>query len=328
MLTEPMPPAMELLATTETTATWSPGRVIGAVAAAAAVVAVIVGASLLGQSIGIGGPPTGGEPSASLTSIGSVPEDMAGWADAADESILDHIDRHSEPSLTLARLERCGATGIAFYADPRSPTDHPLVVGFGNYRQEPYEAGFGGAATSVDDSEAAYGRSQLDSCEVVFDTILTAEVALAAYLEGAGTEVTDVRVLATKQVSDDIALAFVTEVRTSDGGAHQQIVVLRRDQNGWTVTGSQGGEYPTAGAAVGVTALGTAKGMPDDRRAAVGVTTDEVTAVELEFDGFVHRYPVADGAFVIQIPPTTGFAVPYRLLDAAGAVVASGTSNP
>lgn len=93
-------------------------------------------------------------------------------------------------------------------------------------------------------------------------------------------------------------------------------------------SGGQGGEYPAAGAAVGVSPLGVDKGMPDDRWAAVGVATDGTAAVELEFGGFVHQYPVNGDAFIIQIPSSAGFGLHYRLLDASGDAIGEGTSIP
>jgi hypothetical protein len=52
-----------------------------------------------------------------------------------------------------------------------------------------------------------------------------------------------------------------------------------------------------------------------------------VVAVELDFEGFAHRYPVSGGAFVIQLPGDVGFELPYRLLDADGRVVSEGASQ-
>ena len=125
--------------------------------------------------------------------------------------------------------------------------------------------------------------------------------------------VTDPRVLATKLVTADIALAYVDEVETETGQPAQTVVVLRRQDAGWTVIGAQGGDYPVIDFSVGVTPLGAAKSLPDELWAAVARTDDErVAAVELGFEGITHRYPVAEGALVIALPSDVGFELPYR----------------
>ncbi|MGH2456229.1 MAG: hypothetical protein ACRDHD_08240, partial [Candidatus Limnocylindria bacterium] len=301
-------------------------------AGATAVAAVLVGAVLAAQLVipvlrGTGGAATA-SPTASAGSepAGEIPADMGGWAAAAAESIWQHLDRPGlRPEMPLVRLERCGDTALAFYAvDPTAAA--PFVFGLGDYRSEPFEAGFGGVASSVDEPEAGYARTQREPCVVELDLAPRPAAVLAAYL-ATDPQVTDATVLATKLVTLDVALAYVHEVR--EDRPHQQVLVLRRDGDGWAVTGAQGGDLPVLPAAAGVTPLGTAKGMPDDRPAAVGRTDDErVVAVELDFDGFPHRYPVQDGAFVVQLPPGTGFALSYRLLDADGTVVSAGVSQP
>lgn len=334
MVTEPLPSASTLLEAADQTRSVVP-RLIGGLAAAAALAALIWGASVIGPQLG--GLRTGaGSPSASAgasplaESIGAVPDDMAAWVAAVDDSILDHLDRHNEGDLALVRLERCGDIGLAFFADPGS-SDYPFVYGMGDIHQDPAGIG-GGVAASPDEPEAAYARSQqLRPCEVVFDTVPDPDAVLAAYLDQLGDDVdqvTGVRVLATKLVTPDVALGFIDEVRVADGASHQQIAVLRREGVAWVLRGAQGGEYPAAGAAVGVSPLGIAKGMPDDSRVAVGLAPDAAVAVELEFDGFVHWYPIDGEAFVISLPANTGFEMPYRLIDADGGEVASGLSQP
>lgn len=336
MITEPLPPADQLLGIRERRAPWR-GVALLASAATVAAAAVLVGVVVLaGQFIGITGPAPGGggawSPSPGTRTTGSVPADMAAWVAAADDVIWEHQDRPlPAPDLTLVRLERCGDVALAFFADP-SPSDvGPLLFGLGDYRQPPFEAGFGGVASSVDEPEAAHARSQREPCAVVFDTVVSHDEALAAYVTFLRDDarVRDPRVLATKMVTADVALAYVTEIQADDGQPHQQVLVLRRERGAWTVAGAQGGDLPVVGFSVGVTPLGVAKGMPDARWAAAGRTDDErVVAVELDFEGFAHRYPVSGGAFVIQLPPDVGFELPYRLLDARGNVVSEATSQP
>lgn len=335
MITEPMPPLDQLLRADERRASRRGLAFLASAATAAAATVAVVVVMFAGQFIGITGPaPDGGTSSASssVERIGSVPDDMAGWAVTAGERIWEHMDRPlPAPELTLVRLERCGEIGLAFYADPQPSAGGPLLFGRGNYREPPFEAGFGGAASSVDEPEAAYARWQGAPCEVVYDTVVSSEDALAAYLAFTRGDdaVRDPQVLATKMVTVDVALAYLTEIQTDDGRPHQQVLVLRREGDAWAVTGAQGGELPVAGFSVGVTPLGVAKSMPDVRWAAVGRTDDErVVAVELDFEGFTHRYPIEGGAFVIQLPPDVGFGLPYRLLDAEGTVLSAGTSQP
>lgn len=334
VVTEPLPPASALLEAVDRPRSVLP-RVIGGLVAAAALAALIWGASVIGPQLGLrtgaGSPSASAGASPSSESIGSVPGDMAAWVAVVDTSILDHMDRHNEGDLALVRLERCGDIGLAFFADPRSPTGYPFVYGMGDIHQDPAGIG-GGVAASLDEPEAAYARSQQPRpCVVVFDTVPDPDAILAAYLAKLGDDadqVTGVRVLATKLVAADVALGFINEVRVADGASHQQIAVLHRDGGAWVMRGAQGGEYPAAGAAVGVSPLGVAKGMPDDSRVAVGLTPDGAVAVELDFDGFVHRYPIDGGAFVILLPANTGFGMPYRLIDATGGEIASGLSQP
>lgn len=335
MITEPVPAAEQLLRATERRAPWRAVALLASVATAAAAAVVVVLAILAGQFIGVTGPAPGGGASSApgaVERIGSVPADMAGWAAAASESIWEHMDRPlPAPELTLVRLERCGDTALAFFADPQPSDVGPLLFGRGNYREPPFEAGFGGAASSVDEPEAAYARSQGDSCEVVYDTVVSPDDALAAYVSfvAGDDRVRDPQVLATKMVTADVALAYVTEIQTDDGRPQQQVLVLRREGDAWAVNGAQGGELPVLGSPVGVTPLGVTRGMPDVRWAAVGRMEDEsVVAVELDFAGFTHRYPFSGGAFVIQLPPDAGPGLRYRLLDVDGTVISAGTSQP
>jgi len=334
MVTEPLPAASTLLETAGGPRSLAP-RLIGGLAAAAVVVALVWGASVIGPQLGglrtgAGSLSPSAVPSPSAESIGSVPDDMAAWVAAVDDSILDHMDRHDEGDLALVRLERCGDIGLAFFADPES-SGYPFVWGMGDIHQDPAGIG-GGVASSLDEPEAAYARSQQPRpCEVAFDTVPAPDAVLAAYLDQLGDDVdrvADVRVLATKLVTTDVALGFIDEVRVADGASHQQIAVLHRDGGAWVMHGAQGGEYPAAGAAVGVSPLGVAKGMPDDSRVAVGLAPDAAVAAELDFDGFAHRYPIDGGAFVIVLPANTGFEMPYRLIDADGGVIGSGPSQP
>jgi len=331
MVVEPLPAADELLRPTERRGPWRGAALLATAGAAAVLVAaVVVGGRLIGLS-GMA-PGSSGSGSAGIPQTGDVPDDMAAWVAEADASILDHIDRQLPASgLELVRLERCGDTALAFFADSQPSEIGPLLAGLGNYREPSSGASSGGVASSVDEPEEAYGRSQLEPCEVVVDTVLTHEEALAAYVASlAGNDrVRDPQVLATKMVTADIALAYLTEVQTDDGRPHQQVLVLRRGGGAWAVTGAQGGDFPVERSAVGVTPLGVAKGMPDDRWAAVGLTNDNGgVAVEIDFDGFPHRYPFSGGAFVIQLPADVGFQLPYRLLDADGNVISEGTSQP
>lgn len=338
MIGEPLPPAGQLLRVTERRGRWGGVALFAAVATAGAAATLVVLAILAGQFDSLSGRSPGNGPSSppgSVERMGSVPEDMAGWAAAAGESIWEHMDRgFPTPELSLVRLERCGDTALAFFADPQKPSEAgPLLFGAGNHLEQPYDAGFGGAASSVDEPESAYARSQGAQCEVVYDTVLSTDDALAAYVADLA-EYDRVRwinpgVLATKMVTADVALAYVTEIQTDDGQPHQQVLVLRHEDGAWQVSGAQGGDLPVAGSAVGVAPLGVAKGMPDARWAAVGRTDDDrVVAVELDFEGIAHRYPIAGGAFVIQLPPDVGFELPYRMIDADGTVVSEGTSQP
>lgn len=338
MADEPLPDAAELLAVRERRAGWPILRVAAPVAIVVAVVMAIAVGVVGGRFIGVTGPAPGtgggwtGLPSASELA-GDVPDDMAAWVAEADASIWAQLERPlPAPELRLVRLERCGDIALAFFADPLPSDAGPLLFGLGDYRQPPFGAGSGGVATSIDETEAAYARSQQpEPCEVLVDTVLAPDVALAAYLAflAGNDRVTDPRVLATKLVTDEIALAYVDEIETATVQPHQKVLVLRRSGDAWAVTGAQGGDYPLVGSAVGVTPLGVAKGMPDERWAAVGRTEDErVVAVELDFTGFTHRFPVADGAFVIVLPPDVGFELPYRLLDANGRIVSEAVSQP
>jgi hypothetical protein len=337
MVIEPLPPVAELLDAGERRRGWRFVSGLGAVGAAAAGAAVIVVAILAGPFIG-GGEDSGDGSSPGSSSrtaeVGAVPPNMAPWVFEADDSIWDHMDRPPAGfgrvlNLPLMRLERCGDSALAFFAD-LEPSD-PMLYGIGNYRVEPFEAGSGGVAASLDETEAAYARTQFEPCDVVFDTVVRHDDALAAYLSflNGDDRVRDPQILATKLVTNDIALAYVTEIQIDDGEPHQQVLVLRHEGGAWAVTGAQGGDLPVVGSAVGVTPLGGAKGMPDERMAAVGRTDDErVVAVELDFEGFPHRYPISGGAFVIQLPPNAGFGLPYRLIDADGGVVAEGVTQP
>ena len=326
MVVEPLPPADELLAAAEVRRPWRGIALLaGAGAAAVLVAAVVVGGRLIGLSglaPGLGPSETA---SPGIPQTGAVPDDMAAWVAEAGGSIWDHMDRGlPAPDLPLIRLERCGDTALAFFADPQASSDGSLLFGSGDYRQPPFGASSGGVATSLDDPEAAYARTQLDSCDVVVDTAIDPEDVMDMLFELYG----DVRPLATKMVTGGTALVYADGV---DRGVTSQLVMVIQDMAGgnWTNQGSQGGDYPVGGSAVGVTPLGVAKGMPDDRWAAVGRTDDNrVVAVELDFDGFPHRYPFSDGAFVIQLPEDVGFELPYRLLDADGNIVAEGVSQP
>jgi len=338
MVDEPIPPAPELLAAHERPVPrrglrFAAGLGTAAVAAAVMVVAVIPGQLLgtAGRGPGGGGPTETppGEPSP----IGGVPDDMAAWVAEADASIWAHLDRPlPAPDLRLVRLERCGDNALAFFADPGPFGAGPLLFGIGSYREPPFEAGFGGVASSVDEPEAASARSQqAKPCEVEVDTVLSPDAALAAYLRflAGDDRVTDPQVLATKLVTNEIALAYADEIEAASGLSHQQVLVLRREGAGWAITGAQGGDFPVVGVSVGITPLGVSKSMPDARWAAVGRTEDErVVAIELDFAGFTHQYPVTDGAFVIALPPDVGFELPYRLLDADGQMLSESTSRP
>lgn len=333
MVIEPAPAVAELLGADERRSAWRFVAPLGAAAAAGALIAVV---TIGGQFIGplrFGGTDSGpGSSAPPGAQVGTVPGDMAAWAAEADASIWEHMDRQlPAPDLTLVRLERCGDVALAFYAEPQPSVEGPLLEGIGDYRAQPVNAASGGVAISVDDPEAAYARTQIEPCEVVLDTVVSHEEALSAYtafIQG-DDRVRDPQVLATKMVTNEIALAYLTEIQTDDGGTRQQVLVLRHNGTAWAVAGAQGGELPVVGSAVGVTPLGVAKGMPDVRMAAVGRTGDDrVVAVELDFEGFPHRYPVSGGAFVVQVPPNVGFGLPYRLIDADGNVVAEGVSQP
>lgn len=330
MLDEPMPPVSDVLKPMERSALGPLSRAALGIAATAAVVVLVMGALTVGRTVLSGGPSASGTPSPSREVFGAVPDDMAAWVAAAGPSIWSHTDRPGPPPpMALVRLERCGDIGLAFFLDPVPTAGAPLLFGRGNYRAEPYETGFGGVASSVDEPEAAYARSQGVPCTVVFDSVLSPEAALRAYRAHLGADearVTGMAVRATKLVTASIGMAYLTETR--DGAPHQQILVLQRGPDGWVASSGQGGEYPAAGAAVGVSPLGVDKGMPDDRWAAVGVATDGTAAVELEFGGFVHQYPVNGDAFIIQIPSSAGFGLHYRLLDASGDAIGEGTSIP
>ena len=77
-------------------------------------------------------------------------------------------------------LERCGDNALAFFAGPAPSAVGPLLLGIGNYRERPFEAGFGGVATSVDEPEAANARSQGEGYEVVFDGLAAAVASWVA----------------------------------------------------------------------------------------------------------------------------------------------------
>lgn len=336
LIVEPLPPVRELLSPGERLG-WRQfgvaGRV-GSMAATAIVVVLAAVAGLVGLNMwqgAMGGSAPSPPPTATpIPTQRPLPGDMAGWVEAAGASIWTHLDRlGSGPPMVLVRLERCGDSAIAFFEDPLPSPGSPLLFGAGNYRAKPYEAGFGGAASSVDDPEAAYARSQDPPCTVVVDTTLSADAALAAYLRS-DPHSTDPQVIATRLVTADIAVAYVDELQ--DGERHQQVLVLQRDADYWTVTGAQGGQYPASPAtSVAVTPLGVAKGMPDNRWVAVGVVPDnqpKIVAVEITFEGFVHRYPVAGKGFVILLPESVGFSLPYEFVDANGMKLESRTSQP
>ena len=88
--------------------------------------------------------------------------------------------RPPAPELRLVHLERCGDTALAFFAGPAPSAVGPLLLGIGNYRERPFEAGFGGVATSVDEPEAANARSQGEGYEVVFDGLAAAVASWVA----------------------------------------------------------------------------------------------------------------------------------------------------
>ena len=77
-------------------------------------------------------------------------------------------------------------------------------------------------ASSVDEPEAAYARSQRDEpCEVVYDTVISHGEALASYvafLQG-DDRVTNPRVLANKMVTNEVALAYVDEIQRPPSAA-------------------------------------------------------------------------------------------------------------
>jgi len=341
LIVEPMPPIADLLAadgrSSEPRRFAATGILASVVGPAIVVVlAVIVSLAALSAWQGRGGgfvPSPSPSPTPSATAIPTpqpLPADMAGWVQAAGASIWTHMDRIGPaPAMTLVRLERCGDSALVFFEDPSPSAGSPLLFGSGNYRDQPYEAGFGGAATSVDDPEAAYARSQHPPCTIVVDTTLPAAAALTAYL-ATDPHATAARVLATRLVTADIGIAYVDELQ--DGKPHQQILVLHRDGDRWTVTGAQGGDFPSLPAALGVTPLGVAKGMPDNRWVAVGVVATRiranVVAVEITFEGFVHRYPVYGTAFVILLPANVGFSLPYAFVDAQGTRLEIATSLP
>jgi len=247
MLSEPMPPAQQLLAVRERRAAWRGVKLVGALATAGAAAALVGVVIMAGQFIGLTGPaPRGGgassAPPPGTQPIGSVPDDMAGWVAQADASIWAHIDRPlPAPELALVRLERCGDTALAFFADPAPSGVGPLLFGLGDYRQPPFEAGFGGVASSVDEPEAAYARSQRDEpCEVVYDTVISHGEALAAYvafLQG-DDRVTNPRVLATKMVTNEVALAYVDEIQRPPSAASPT--------SAWSPSNSTSRDSPTA----------------------------------------------------------------------------------
>ncbi|MGZ8724360.1 MAG: hypothetical protein ACXWYG_09990 [Aeromicrobium sp.] len=338
LIVESLPPVGELLLPGERLGQGRFGvsRTVTGMAATAIVVVLAVVTGLVGLNLwqgAVGGPSPSPSPSPRVTPTPtprSLPADMAGWVEAAGASIWTHMDRTgSGPAMVLVRLERCGDSALAFFEDPSPAPGAPLLFGAGNYRDEPYDAGFGGAASSVDDPEAAYARSQQPPCTVVVDTTVSADAALAAYLRS-DPHATDPQIIATRLVTADIVVAYVDELR--DGEHHQQVLVLQRDLDRWTVTGAQGGQYPASpGSSVGVTPLGVAKGMPDNRWVAVGVVPSNeprIVAVEFTFEGFVHRYPVAGTGFVILLPENVGVSLPYTFVDANGVKLQSETTQP
>lgn len=337
IISEPMPPIEQLLAAAERSPrrnAWGVARMFANAAGTAVVVLLAVIAGLVGLNLwqGAGGgsvpPPT---PSATPTpTVRPLPADMEGWVEAAGASIWTHSDRIGPvPAMVLVQLERCGDSALAFFEDPSPSPGDPLLFGVGSYRVAPYEADFGGQASSVDDPEAAYARSQMPPCTVLVDTTLSADQALAAYLRSAA-HATDPHVVATKLVTADVGLAYVDELQ--NGASHQQVLVLRREGDRWTVTGAQGGEYPASiASSLGVTPMGVAKGMPDNRWVAVGVPPNhepQIVAVEITFDGVIHRYPVAGKGFVILLPENVGLSLPYDFIDANGIKVEIATSLP
>ncbi len=336
LIVEPLPSVRELLSPGERVGwrQFGAARMVGGTAATAIAVVLAVFVGLVGLNIwqgAVGGSAPSPSPSATpAPTPPPLPADMAGWVEAAGVSIWTHMDRiGTGPAMVLVRLERCGDSALAFFVDPSPSPGSPLLFGTGNYRNKPYDAGLGGAASSVDDPEAAYARSQHPPCTVVVDTTLSADAALAAYLRS-DPHGTDPKIIATRLVTADIAVAYVDELR--DGERHQQVLVLKLDGDRWTVTGAQGGQYPASpSSSLGVTPMGVAKGMPDNRWVAVGMVPNsepKIVAVEITFEGFVHRYPVAGKGFVILLPEGVGLSLPYEFVDANGTRLESGTSQP
>jgi hypothetical protein len=331
---EPMPPAGAVLRTPAAATRRS--SVLPVLAGFGAVVAVVVIAVLLGSRLAGVLPPSVGSSgrstptaSASPDPLSQVPEEMREWAGFAPRTILTHLDRPLAAAGPLARLERCpGNQAIGFWTNP-GDDGYPYIYGAGPYLAPASEQAVGGGmASSLDEPEAAYARAQQPKpCEVVFDSAPGQGAVLDAYRR-TDPHATDMVVLAVTSAGPDVAVAYLDELRPD--GRHQSVLVLRREGGQWRVTGSQGGEFPAGGAPISVTAMGTAKGLPDDRWAAAGRTNDaSVVAVEIDFEGFAHRYPVTgDHAFVVQLPPNAGFGLPYRLLDADGNVVSEGLSSP
>lgn len=334
LVTEPMPPAGAVLRTPEVARRRSsllPLLAGFAAVAAVVVIGVLLGsrlAGLLPPSVGSGGRSTP-TASASPDPTSQIPEEMRAWVGFAPRTILTHLDRPFAAAGSLARLERCpNNQAIGFWTNP-GDDDYPYIYGAGPYlAPEPEQAVAGGMASSLDEPEAAYARAQQpEPCEVVFAGMPGQTVVLNAY-QRTDPHATHIAVLAMTMARPDVAVGFLDELRPD--GRHQVVVVLRRDKGQWHVTGSQGGEFPAGGAAMSVTPMGVAKGLPDDRWVAAGRTSDaSAVAVEIDFEGFTHRYPVTGNhAFIVQLPPNVGFGLPYRLLDAAGNVVSEGVSVP
>ena len=243
LIIEPLPPVAQLVAAGRRSIQprrFAAARTFASLAGTAVVVvlAVIVGLVSVNawKQVGGGSAPSSAPSATPTPTVRPLPADMEGWVRAAGASIWTQSDRIGPaPAMALVRLERCGDSALAFFEDP-SPSGGPLLFGVGSYRAAPYEAGFGGVASSVDDPEAAYARSQLPPCMVLVDTTLAADDALAAYLRS-DPHATNPQVLATKLVTADVGLAYVDELQ--NGASHQRILVLKRDGDGWTVTGAQ-----------------------------------------------------------------------------------------
>ena len=207
IVTEPLPPIEQLLAATERTPRRS-GLALPRMFATAAGTALMVGLAVIVVLVGLnlwrgagGGPLPSPTPRPTpVPTLQPLPADMQGWVQAAGASIWVELHRPGPaPAMALVRLERCGDTALAFFEDPSPTTGGPLLFGLGDYRAGPYSTGSGGVASSVDDPEAAYARSQLAPCTVLVDTTLSAVDALAAYLRS-DPHATNPHVLATKLV--------------------------------------------------------------------------------------------------------------------------------